>query len=175
MLYRPVRSKVFVAEENRPALISVVQGAPRASSLKSMLKSPDALASSARTARAHTAATRRSKDVLPRAAIEETSDGWPPVPRYDRRSYDLRSTRVPSFQRLWQPKSRPGRYSERAKAVARMPRSSRQNVIQRQACSALRTRIAPRAPAPLRIRHHARARGGRRRKMRTTLFESVTR
>ena len=43
MLCVPARSMIFVADENRPMLISVMQGMPLLSSFRSTLKTPDAL------------------------------------------------------------------------------------------------------------------------------------
>src|SRR3989304_4477470 len=165
MLCRPARSKMFVADEKRPALISVTHGTPRAFSRKSMLKTPEAFGSSARTARRQTSTTRGSKTVFARAAIEDTSAGWPPVPRYERRSYVLMRTRRPPFQRLWQPKSRPGRYSESVKDEALMVRKALQKPIQLRACAEVVTEIAPRDPLPRRMRHQARDRPATRRKI----------
>src|SRR5947199_823759 len=100
----------------RPALISVTQGTPRASSRTSKQKTPDARRSTARTAASQTSATRGSDTILASAATE-APPGWPP--NGVTRSNVFVSTRAPSCQRLWQLKSRPGRYSDRVNAVAR--------------------------------------------------------
>src|SRR2546430_2088283 len=61
---------------NRPALISVTQGTPRASSRTSKQKTPDARRSTARTAASQTSATRGSDTILASAATE-APPGWP--------------------------------------------------------------------------------------------------
>src|SRR5439155_789267 len=99
----------------RPALISVTQGTPRASSRTSKQKTPDARRSTARTAASQTSATRGSDTILASAATE-ASPGWPP--NGATRSNVFVSTRAPSCQRLWQLKSRPGRYSDRVHAAS---------------------------------------------------------
>src|SRR5262249_23007501 len=108
------------------------------------------------------------------AATDEISAGRLPVPRYDSRSYVLIKTSSPSFQRLWQPKSRPGRYSDRMKDLAGTPRISPQYLIQLRACAGVCTGSAPSAPAPVRTRHHSGAPVLSLRKMPAISLESST-
>src|SRR5207247_2119569 len=83
----------FVLMLKRPALISVTQGTPRASSRTSKQKTPDARRSTARTAASQTSATRGSDTILASAATE-ASPGWPP--NGATRSNVFVSTRAPS-------------------------------------------------------------------------------
>src|SRR5262249_43399361 len=154
---------MLVIMANRPALISVTHGTPSSSSLRSKQNTPEAFGSTARIAAVHTSTTRGSRTVLPRAGVDDTPLGlWAP-PKYDRRSDILASTSVPSFQRHWSEKSRPGRYSEMVKDAAGTPRISSQYLIQLRACSARFTGIAPIEPPPVRIRHQNREREPNRR------------
>lgn len=64
---------MLVLKLKRPALISVMQGTPRASSFMSMQNTPDAFGSMLKIALLHTSVTRGSYTVLERAATEDTA------------------------------------------------------------------------------------------------------
>src|SRR5260370_36940208 len=80
MLYFPVRSRMLVPDESRPALISVMQGTLRAFSFKSMLNTPEARGSTARIAEGQISATSGSLTVFAKGATEETTPGCDPEP-----------------------------------------------------------------------------------------------
>src|SRR5436190_32811 len=67
----------------------------------------------------HIIAFRRVVLVLDIHRFVEAPAGWPPNGAI--RSNVFVSTRAPSCQRLWQLKSRPGRYSDSVNEVARTP------------------------------------------------------
>jgi hypothetical protein len=81
MLCLPARSNALVAEDSRPALISVTCATPRESCFRSMQKAPVARGSSVRTAFTQTATMRGSFTVFISAAVEDTCPGWLPSPK----------------------------------------------------------------------------------------------
>lgn len=81
MLWRPVKSKMFVIMQKRPAFTSVTHGTRAALSLRSMLKTPDVFGPNAVSARVQTSTTRGSSTVLASAGVEDWPLGWLPPPK----------------------------------------------------------------------------------------------
>jgi hypothetical protein len=67
--------------QKRPALISITRGLPARSSLRSMLKIPDALGSIDRTTRSHNWVTAGSYVILARAGVEDIPLNWLKPPK----------------------------------------------------------------------------------------------
>src|SRR5262245_33550522 len=126
MLYLPTCENAVMPIKNRPALISVMHGTPRRFSLRSMLKAPEVPGATVSIAHRQTSTRRGSATVLASEDRDDTPLGLFSPPKYDSLSNVLARTSDPAFQRLWQRKSRPGRYSERVNEEAGTSRISSQ-------------------------------------------------